>query len=134
MRRAFVVGPLVATHQEGPFGDSDHLRLKVCGRWFHKHLSYDGGKSSAASFDDLLNSADLAAFKADFDAMRVMRRFGQDVFDDATRPLAGALVGFQDDLDRQPWAYLFPVLTAHRLTDPRALSSFLRTCDSCETR
>ena len=46
--------------------------------------------------------------------MRVMRRFGQDVFDDAARPLAGALVGFQDDLDRQPWPYLFPVLTAHR--------------------
>src|SRR3954471_1931705 len=66
-----------------------------------------------ALFDDLLNSADLAAFQSDFDAVWMMRRFGQDVFDHAARPLAGALIGFQDDLDRKPWPYLFPVLTAH---------------------
>src|SRR5438128_5980371 len=38
---------------------------------------------ATALFDDLLNSADLAAFQADFDAVWMMRRFGEDVFDDA---------------------------------------------------
>jgi hypothetical protein len=84
----------------------------------HKGCPYSQTQLKTALFDDLLNSADLAAFQADFDAVRMMRRFGQDVFDHAARPLAGALIGFQNDLDRKPWPYLFPVLTAHTKTIP----------------
>jgi hypothetical protein len=35
MCRALVVGSIVTAHQEVARGDRDHLRLKVCGQWFH---------------------------------------------------------------------------------------------------
>jgi hypothetical protein len=48
-------------------------------------------------FDDLLDASHLSALKADFDAVRVVRGFGKDVFYDAPGEFSGALVLFQND-------------------------------------
>lgn len=51
-------------------------------------------------FLDVVNSADLTIYQADFDAVGMGGGIGQDVFDDALREFAGALILFEDDGDR----------------------------------
>src|ERR1043165_5202322 len=47
--------------------------------------------------DDLLDSAHLTIQQTDFDAMWVMRRFGENIFDNAFGQFACALILFQND-------------------------------------
>jgi hypothetical protein len=55
---------------------------------------------------DLFHASHLPILQTDFDAMRVMRGFGKDIFDNASGQFAGALILFQDDQDSHAWLYL----------------------------
>ena len=47
--------------------------------------------------NDFFDASHLSAFQTHLDAVRMLRRFGKDLFDDTLGQLAGALVLFQDD-------------------------------------
>ena len=46
---------------------------------------------------DLFDTPHLPTFQADLDSMRMMWRFGEDLFDDALGQFASALILLQDD-------------------------------------
>ena len=60
---------------------------------------------------DLLHPADLPIGEADFDAVRVGGGFGQDVFDNAAREFAGALVLLEDDGDFHAGVDVFAIVS-----------------------
>jgi len=47
--------------------------------------------------DDFLDASNLSAHQADLDAVRMSRRVGKDIFDDAFGQFAGGLILFQND-------------------------------------
>ncbi|MDQ1282768.1 MAG: hypothetical protein QG666_557, partial [Euryarchaeota archaeon] len=64
-------------------------------------------------FDDHLHPAHLAVLQPHLDAVWMGWGTGQQFFDDAARPLAGALVVLEDDVHGQAGAYVFPMLSVH---------------------
>jgi hypothetical protein len=64
---------------------------------------------------DCLHPADLPADQPDFDAVGVVGRFCQDVFDNTPGQLAGALIRFQHDINFKAWLYVRPVFTVHQI-------------------
>jgi hypothetical protein len=60
-----------------------------------------GNRRDKKLFDDLLHPAHLAVRQPYFDAVRMSGGTGQQLFDYAARPLAGALVVLEDDVHGQ---------------------------------
>jgi hypothetical protein len=52
------------------------------------------GAPQSTFINNLFDSADLSGFETDFDAMRMMGRFCQNIFHNAARRLSGALILF----------------------------------------
>ena len=69
--------------------------------------------STWPSFNNLLDSAHLAGFKAHLDPVRVMSGTGQYFLHNPARLLPGSLVLFLDDVDFKSGFYIFSVLTVH---------------------
>jgi hypothetical protein len=60
----------------------------------------------------------LPVFQTDFDAVRVLRRLGKDVFNGPFCKLAGPLIFLQDDGDFETRSDVFAVSSVHAFTLP----------------
>jgi hypothetical protein len=56
-------------------------------------------KPSLRLADYFLDSAHLAGFETNLDAMRMLRGFGQNILYHTARAFAGALISFQNDFN-----------------------------------
>lgn len=66
---------------------------------------------------DFLNAADLAVGQADFDAVRVKFRIGQQILDDADGLAPRSLILFEDDRDADAGANIISVFSVHISTN-----------------
>jgi hypothetical protein len=69
--------------------------------------------TAVPSFDNLLNSADLACLKPNFYSVRMLGRIGQYIFHNATRTFSRPLVLLLDDVNFDSRFYVFSVLSVH---------------------
>ncbi len=80
---------------------------------------------------NFLNAPDLSVGEADFYAVRVIARIGQQIFDDADGLFAGALVLFEDDGDAHSGADVLSFAVFHKFnlkTISNYVSEFRRVC------
>ena len=72
-------------------------KVKMCKLSDHNKLLF---------LHDLFDASHLTILQTDFDAVRVMRGFGEDIPDDAPGQFAGALILFQYDQHLHAWFYV----------------------------
>lgn len=65
--------------------------------------------------NNLLHPPHLTIMQADFYAVRMVRRVGEDILHHATRALAGRLILLQHDINEQPGMNVLAVLTVHNI-------------------
>ena len=118
---------------------SAERRQFVCTReWLTWQVLLSGCYHEIALYENFLYPPNVAAFQANFDAVRMFGRFGQQIFDNAFRQFAGALIFLQDNVNPLSGLDMTPNGSVHRIrriqpTEHTERHGKLRFCDAARS-